>query len=648
MSSSETSKNTSPLAAIHYGVGTDVGRKREENQDSYGVLKNDRLQFFMVADGMGGAKGGAVASSLAIKVVEQAMSQKEVISSDEVARTLSKANSDIFKQGSEDEALNGMGTTFVGLTFFGERMIITNVGDSRAYRIRNNQITQLTDDHTLVNDLLRNGAITKEQAENHPVAHMLTRSLGPCPDVDVESFICEDGPARNDKYLLCSDGLYNVVPSDEILQIVNSKSLDEAVQELISLANDRGGPDNITIILIHVDETFPRRAEDFPKITYPRHVPRPMQETDAYDIRATREKYRSRKIVREHDDADIQVSTTKGTFGTSAQSGATEFTPQTIFPHLKWGGFIILGLVMGFILSEASSYINRHQYPEIRTVLINPLATELVGMPVIPYTFDKPELESGLFGVDRITGVGEGNSTGNYGINQGLSKGQVEGVIERKQNVIETIAKLNSHLASLDSFKRNELATEKDKIGVEVSGLEAEKTRLTNEVTLSSKNLSAWIERKQKLTSSDAVDMASEIAFTSSYIRERKELFEKATWAYLREVEIWRFNPNDKPLAQRVSELGKAREQRRTELAAAIEKAVEDGKASAEAELSTLSNNLKDVERKLEEQRGEMEFIKLVLAGDDKAKAQYREELQRRLELAKTELSELERLLPSR
>lgn len=648
MSPSETSTNNSPLGAIHYGVGTDVGRRREENQDSYGVLKNDRIQFFMVADGMGGAKGGAVASSLAVKVVEQAMSSKEVITSDEVARTLSKANSDIFKQGSEDEALSGMGTTFVGLTFFGERMIITNVGDSRAYRIRNNQITQLTDDHTLVNDLLRNGAITKEQAENHPVAHMLTRSLGPCPDVDVDSFLCEDGPARNDRYLLCSDGLYNVVPGEEILQIVNSKSIDEAVQELISLANDRGGPDNITIILVHVDENFPRKVEDYPKITYPRHVPRPMPETDAYDIRATREQYRSRKIVREHDDADIQVSTTKGTFGKLGQTGDVEFTPQTLFPHLKWGGFIILGLVMGFILSEASSFINRYQYPEIRTILINPLATELVGMPVIAYKFDSPELESGLFGLDRIAALGESSSENGFGLNQGLSRGQVEGVKERKQSVESTIAKLSSHLASLDSFKREELSAERGKIELEVTSLMKEMDRLTNDVTISSKNLATWIERKQKLSSLDAVDMASEIAFSSSYIRERKELFEKATWAYLREVEIWRFNPNDKPLAQRVSELGKAREQRRKELAAAIEKAVDDGKFEAEAELSTLSNSLKVVERRLEEQRGEAEFIKLVLAGDDKAKAQYREELLRRLELAKTELSELERFLPSR
>jgi len=252
--SSSTTGNS--LESIRYAYGTDVGKRREENQDSLGVVETNDTKFFIVADGMGGVKGGAIASNLAVTALREVLESKGQLTEVEICEALGEANTRIFEKGMEDPALAGMGTTFVGLGFVDTTMYISSVGDSRAYRVRGNTIEQLTEDHTLVMELLRSGAISPEQAGNHPVSHMLTRSLGPTPSVEVDCWKCVDGPAAGDIYLLCSDGLYNLVGSEEFLDILQSSSLDEAVQELIDLANLRGGTDNITVMLIKVDETF--------------------------------------------------------------------------------------------------------------------------------------------------------------------------------------------------------------------------------------------------------------------------------------------------------------------------------------------------------------------------------------------------------
>ncbi len=647
MSSTDTTKDAKPLSALSYSVGTDVGRRRDENQDSYGVVNTDNLKFYIVADGMGGAKGGATASSMAVKIVEQSLSHRDTLSPDDVARALSRANSDIFKMGSEEEGLSGMGTTFVGLAFFDKKMIVVNVGDSRAYRIRGDKVVKLTDDHTLVNDLLRNGAITEEQAENHPVAHMLTRSLGPCPDVDVDAFIVDDGPARKDQYLLCSDGLYNVVSEQEILAIVKNHSSDDAVQELISLANQRGGPDNITVIVIHLDESYPSKAEDFKESEYPRVVSKQLPKTDAIDIRATREQYRSGKYKRPHDDADMQIhssATFKQNIPLRSEANAL---PQSPLVHLKWAGLMVLGLVMGFLLSETSSFFKHQSYTEIRTVLINPLATEIAKLPLVNYEFSDREMETGLFTVERIAGITEKQQfADSYPIKRGLSRNQIESANQRKTNVQEQLNKINLQLATLDNPKSVQVSERKENTTAEIRKLEAEQYKLSEELSTTSKNLVTWIERKQRLATVDPVDMASEVAFTSPYVRERKELFEKATWAYLREVEVWRFSPNDKELTQKISELGKAREQRRTELASVVAKAVDQSKEEIEESISELSAKTKAIDAKLSELQNDLEFYDLITGADSKSKQLYREDLIKRKELAQTELDELSRMLP--
>jgi PPM family protein phosphatase len=254
MGTSASETESTGLRAVSHVVKSDIGLRREENKDSYGILLENSFRFYIVADGMGGVKGGAVASQSAIQVITECLQPRKELGVQDIVTAVTHANSAVFEKGIEDPELAGMGTTLVGLCFTQRGLFVVNVGDSRAYRVREKEISQLTEDHTLVTELLRSGAISAEQVENHPVSHMLTRSLGPTPVIEVDCWISDEDPVQDDVYLLCSDGLYNLVENDEIAEIVDQHPLEEASDKLVSLANERGGTDNITVILIKVED----------------------------------------------------------------------------------------------------------------------------------------------------------------------------------------------------------------------------------------------------------------------------------------------------------------------------------------------------------------------------------------------------------
>ena len=248
-------QNPFNLALLRCAAGTDVGMRRDENQDSFGIVKHQNFQGYFIADGMGGVHGGATASRLAISTLDELLPTKgNAITPDALIEVAQAANAKIFEKGIDDPSLAGMGTTLVGLIFTEYGLVCLNVGDSRAYRVRGNSIQQLSEDHTLVRELLRSGAISPDEVENHPVSHMLTRSMGPVMDVQIEANIVPEQPELGDIYLLCSDGLYNLVRDQEMLGVLRKNPLDDANQILINLANQRGGTDNITVLVISVGE----------------------------------------------------------------------------------------------------------------------------------------------------------------------------------------------------------------------------------------------------------------------------------------------------------------------------------------------------------------------------------------------------------
>jgi protein phosphatase len=226
---------------------TDPGHRRRRNEDVFVC----EPPLFAVADGMGGAQAGEVAAGLAAAVLAEAGGDER--GEERVASLIQEANRRVFQRSSEDMAASGMGTTMtVALLDTTDGSIaIGHVGDSRAYRVRDEQLEQLTDDHSLVGELLRSGKLSPEEAEAHPQRSVITRALGTEPDVDVDTFTVAAEPG--DLYLVCSDGLTSMVSDGEIQALlVDIDDLEQAAQALVDAANASGGEDNITVVLFEI------------------------------------------------------------------------------------------------------------------------------------------------------------------------------------------------------------------------------------------------------------------------------------------------------------------------------------------------------------------------------------------------------------
>ena len=236
------------LRIIEQAGRTDVGRQRSANEDSLVV----RPPLFAVADGMGGAKAGEVASAVAVEAVEAAKESGEPAEA-QLAGIVREANRRIYDLAVADESRRGMGTTLTLAKLHGDEVSLAHVGDSRAYRMRGGELEQLTRDHSLVAELERSGQITPEAAEHHPQRSIITRALGPEPDVEVDTYTLTG--REGDLFLICSDGLTSMISDDEVGSILRSAgSLDEAADALVRAANQSGGKDNITEILFRLGE----------------------------------------------------------------------------------------------------------------------------------------------------------------------------------------------------------------------------------------------------------------------------------------------------------------------------------------------------------------------------------------------------------
>jgi protein phosphatase len=239
---------------------TDTGRQRRENEDSAYV----RAPVFVVADGMGGAQAGEVASSIAIEAFERELPDSGT-PEERLAERVREANQQIYEHSRAEHGREGMGTTLTAAYLDDAHLAIAHVGDSRAYLFRDGELTRLTQDHSLVDELVRQGKLTEEQAAEHPQRSIITRALGPEPDVEVDTWTY---PVRaGDVLLLCSDGLTSMVPEEQIAEILRSaETLEEAGGRLIEQANEAGGRDNITVVLFRLEEVGSDAVIDQPTI----------------------------------------------------------------------------------------------------------------------------------------------------------------------------------------------------------------------------------------------------------------------------------------------------------------------------------------------------------------------------------------------
>lgn len=232
---------------------TDVGRKRKLNQDyvfASGKPQGNMPNLFIVADGMGGHNAGDFASKYTVEtIVSEIRNSFEKNPTIIIKKAINAANKGVRREASMDASLAGMGTTVVVATVIGRYLQVANVGDSRLYVVNPEEIRQITKDHSLVEEMIRLGAIDRADARLHPDKNIITRAIGVRDDVEIDFFTIELKPF--DTILMCSDGLSNMLEDEEIKKIVNNKwGINEIAEELIRQANNNGGKDNIAVILV--------------------------------------------------------------------------------------------------------------------------------------------------------------------------------------------------------------------------------------------------------------------------------------------------------------------------------------------------------------------------------------------------------------
>lgn len=232
---------------------TDVGRKRKLNQDyvfASGKPQGNMPNLFIVADGMGGHNAGDFASKYTVEtIVSEIRNSFEKNPTIIIKKAISAANTGVRREASLDPSLAGMGTTVVVATVIGRYLQVANVGDSRLYVVNSEEIRQITKDHSLVEEMIRLGAIDRADARLHPDKNIITRAIGVREEVEVDFFTIELKPC--DTILMCSDGLSNMLEDEEIKKIVNNKwGINEIAEELIKQANNNGGKDNIAVVLV--------------------------------------------------------------------------------------------------------------------------------------------------------------------------------------------------------------------------------------------------------------------------------------------------------------------------------------------------------------------------------------------------------------
>ena len=251
------------MKLVAFGA-TDVGQVRGKNEDAFLIDADRRL--YLVADGMGGHAGGGFASSHAVESVIAELKRQEggqdmtqplrdnsghTLAQLQLQNALKRTNEILFQRSISDSQLRGMGTTLTALKFDEQYANLAHVGDSRAYLIRESQLRQLTEDHSWVQEQVRSGVLTAEEARLHPLKNIITRSMGHEREVTVDLF--KEEYRIGDRYLLCSDGMTNMVEDDEILATVTQEAPEPAVRRLIQRAKEEGGLDNITVIVVALE-----------------------------------------------------------------------------------------------------------------------------------------------------------------------------------------------------------------------------------------------------------------------------------------------------------------------------------------------------------------------------------------------------------
>jgi serine/threonine protein phosphatase PrpC len=573
MAISSTAASSFDLSLLRCAAGTDVGMRREENQDSFGVIRNQAFHAYFIADGMGGAQGGATASRMAISTLQEALSSSDVrVSPTLITRTVKRINLKIFEKGSAEPAFAGMGTTLVGLVFTPDGLLAVNVGDSRAYRVRDSSITQISEDHTLVRELVQSGALAAEEAHEHPISHMLTRSLGPLSDVDVECRAHAELPLAGDIYVLCSDGLYNYVPPEDILAVVRQNPIDDANQILINLANQRGGSDNITVLVIAVGEKAPRgRKNSLPPLDLESDAdPDPFRGQIVPADASTRETSVVPPSVKEPVDPKTKRKLLRELRTTTISGNRT--LPMT----LALGATLVVGLILGNFARRAS-LLGKDAWDWVSSSLGPADSAQTSGVI-------SPDPESNPLATLAKQIQAERGENGSV-----LSG--VPNELRRPPAVIEqTIARLQAQIEELSQPVKATAAQNLAAAQERLVEIQENYDSVESSLDVASRAVTLWLGRQvafegQQSTLDSRADIEQFGAYSDS-VKEKLAALTIATYQYRTKADEIELHPEDRSLRGELEAVETRREQLRRELSQEIRKVVN----------TTLSKSFKDYE----------------------------------------------------
>lgn len=629
-----TEQSAFDLSMLRCAAGTDVGLRREENQDSFGVVKHEAFQGFFVADGMGGVSGGAIASRTAISVLQEKLpTLGSAISPEALSSIVESINSSIFEQGVAQPGLAGMGTTLVGAVFTSHGIISVNVGDSRLYRVRGSEIYQISEDHTLVRELVRSGAISSNEASHHPVSHMLTRSLGPLAEVVVECRAEREKPLEGDIYVLCSDGLYNFVSDGEILDVVRQNPIDDANQILINLANRRGGTDNITVLVVSVGEVGGRRrGSDYRKA-------RATQSSDSgadsgEGVSAEAVTYLSGEVsanpprVEEPKDYHAERESLK------ERKQVSPLQRQGIPVPLMVCGAVLFGLVVGDVARRWGAFPDFVSIFQ-RTPTNSSFGGGSHGMVT---RLDDLSKELALSRSDGSAREGLPDIARRISIPVGpanLADSKVERrdlQVLNKATLESAAAKVEAHLkdlsgptttASADALKVAERAFARD--SKELSEVEAQ-------IDATSRKLSLWFGRKKKAeeSSSDLFIPGGEVervGAISDSVKRKAAAWTEATYELQAKQDEFELYPSNEELRRQVELLKKNRARLQQELREEVLVAIDAVLADTYRQLEELKARRDIAAARASTAQDEVEYLRVLSSPDVTA----REELKRRL-----------------
>ncbi len=260
---------------IDSGLVTNIGCRRRVNEDAGRIVRPIDPELFLrrgllavVADGMGGHSAGEVASSLAVDIVDRCYYEGDDDAAIALVRAFQIANQRVWEQGMTDAGMTGMGTTCTALALLGREAVCAHVGDSRIYLIRQGRIYVLTEDHSAVQQMVADGLLRREEARHHAEKNIVLRALGADVHLEVASWDRPFQVETGDCFLLCSDGLYNQVSDEEIRDLVDHRDAQAGCDELVARARARGGPDNITVAIVHLQPAYAQ--PDLPVGPFPR------------------------------------------------------------------------------------------------------------------------------------------------------------------------------------------------------------------------------------------------------------------------------------------------------------------------------------------------------------------------------------------